>query len=64
MPKTLNEAEELIIPPDGVKLKLDGVVDSVPPDMGLKCLMESSFMNNGIKMTVKILLKVMMATFC
>ena len=31
---TLKEEEELMIPPDGVKQKLDGVVDSVPPDKG------------------------------
>jgi len=31
---TLKEVEELMIPPVGVKLKLDGLVDSVPPDKG------------------------------
>ena len=31
--KTLKGVEELKIPPDGVKRKLDGVVDSVPPDI-------------------------------
>ena len=30
--KTLNEVEDFMIPLDGVKQKLDGVVDSVPPD--------------------------------
>ena len=28
------EVEEFMIQPDGVKLKLDGVVDRVPPDKG------------------------------
>ena len=31
---TLKEVEELMIPPDCVTQKLDGVVDSVPPDKG------------------------------
>jgi len=44
MAKTLNEVEELMIPPDGVKLKLDRVVDSVPPDMG--CEMLGGELNN------------------
>ena len=35
---TLKEVEELTIPLDGVKLKLDGVVDSVPPDKGCEVL--------------------------
>ena len=30
--------DELIIPPDGVKRKLDGVVDSVPPNKGCEVL--------------------------
>ena len=38
---SLKEAEELMIPPDGVKRKLDGVLDDVPPDKAVKCLMES-----------------------
>ena len=33
----LKKVEELI-PPDGVKRKLDGVVDSVPPDKGCEVL--------------------------
>ena len=37
----LEGVEEWIIPTGEVKQKLDGVVDSVPPDKGLKCLMES-----------------------
>ena len=35
---TLKEVKELIIPPDGVKQKLNGVVDSVPPDKGCEVL--------------------------
>ena len=31
---TLKEVEELVIPPESVKRKLEGVVDSVPPDKG------------------------------
>ena len=34
----LKEVEELMIPADGVKQKLDGVVDSVPPDKGCEVL--------------------------
>ena len=30
--------DELMIPPDGVKRKLDGVLDSVPPNMGCEVL--------------------------
>ena len=30
----MKEVEELMIAPDGVKGKLNGVVDSVPPDKG------------------------------
>ena len=36
--KTLKEVEEFMIPLDGVKGKLDGVVDSVPPEKGCKVL--------------------------
>ena len=36
--RTLKEIEELMIPPDGAKQKLDGVVDSVPPDKGCEVL--------------------------
>ena len=35
---TLNEIRELMVPPDGVKWKLDGMVDSVPPDKGCQVL--------------------------
>jgi len=28
----MKKLEELMIPPDGVRQKLDGVEDSVPPD--------------------------------
>ena len=35
---TLKEVEEVMIPPNDVKGKLDGVVDSVPPDKGCKML--------------------------
>ena len=37
-PTTLKDLEEVMIPPDGVKRKLDGVVDSVPPDEGCEVL--------------------------
>ena len=30
----LKEVEELMIPPDGVRRKLDGVADSAPSDKG------------------------------
>ena len=32
------EVEELMIPPDSVERKLDGVIDSVPPDKGCEVL--------------------------
>ena len=35
---TLKEVEELMISPDGVKRKLDGVIDCVPPDKGCEVL--------------------------
>ena len=35
---TLKEVKELIIPPDGVKCSLDGLVDSVPRDKGCEVL--------------------------
>ena len=35
---TLKEVEELMIPPDGVKRKLDRVVNSVPLDKGCEVL--------------------------
>ena len=38
MATTLKEVEELMIPPDIVKWKLDGVVDSVPPDKACQVL--------------------------
>ena len=34
----LKGVEELMIPPDGFKRKLDGVIDSVPPDKGYEVL--------------------------
>ena len=37
-PTTLKKLDEVIIPPDGVKQKLDGVVDNVPPDEGYEVL--------------------------
>ena len=37
-PTTLKKLEEVMIPPDGVKQKLDGVVDNVPPDEGNEVL--------------------------
>jgi len=36
--KTLMEVEELMIPPDGVMRKLDGVVESAPSDKGCEVL--------------------------
>ena len=38
MATTLKEIGELMIPPDIVKRKLDGVVDSVPSDKGCEVL--------------------------
>ena len=35
---TLKEVEDLMIPPDGAKWTLDGVVDSVSPDKGCEVL--------------------------
>ena len=35
---TTKEAEGLMIPPDAVKRKLNGVVDSVPPEKGCEVL--------------------------
>ena len=35
---TLKKLGKLMIPPDGVKRKLDGVVDNVPPDEGYEVL--------------------------
>ena len=37
-PTTLKKLEEVMIPPDGVERKLDGVVDHVPPDEGYEVL--------------------------
>ena len=37
-PTTLKKLEEVVIPPDGVKRKLDGVVDNIPPDEGYEVL--------------------------
>ena len=39
---TLKEAEEFMIPPDGAKRNVDGVVDSVPPDKGCEVLESST----------------------
>ena len=38
IPKTLKEAEEMMIPPDSVEQKFDGVVDVVPAVMGCEVL--------------------------
>jgi len=35
---TLKEVEELVIPPESVERKLEGVVDSVPPDKDYEVL--------------------------
>ena len=40
IPTILKEVEELMIVLDGVKRRLDGVVDSVPPDKGCEVLNE------------------------
>ena len=40
IPPTLKEIEEVLIPTDGVKRKLDGVVDSVLPDKDCEVLDE------------------------
>ena len=49
---------------DGVKRKLDGVVDSVPSDKDCEVLDGKLLISNGMKMKLKILLIVMIATFC
>ena len=38
MATTLKEVVELTIPQDGFKQKLDGVLDSVPPESGCEVL--------------------------
>ena len=38
MATTLKEVEELMIPQEGVKQKLDGVIDSVPHDKDFEVL--------------------------
>ena len=58
---TLKEAEEFMIPPEWCERKMDGVADSVSPEA--KCLMESSLMNEGMKLTLKILLIMVMPIF-
>ena len=37
-PATIKNLEEEIIPPVGVKRKLNGVVDGIPPDWGYEIL--------------------------
>ena len=37
-PITLKKLAEVMIPPDGVKQELDGVVDNLPPDKGYEVL--------------------------
>ena len=37
-PPTLKKLEEVMTPPDGVKRKLDGVVDNITPDEGYELL--------------------------
>ena len=51
-------------PLDCVKRELDGVVDSVPPEKGREVLDGELAHEYRMKMTVKILLIVMMLTFC
>ena len=53
-----------MIPPDCVKRKLVGVVDSVSPDNGCEVLDGKLTHKKGMKMTVRILLQVMIPTFC
>ena len=38
MATTLEEVEELMIPSDGVNRKLEGEVDTAPPDKGCEVL--------------------------
>ena len=61
---TLKEAEQLMIPPDIVKRKLDGVVDSVPPDKGCEVLDGELTHQQWDENNSEILLIVTMATFC
>ena len=52
---------------DGAKRKFDGVVDSVPSDNGCEVLdgeLTLELMNDGVEVTVNILLTMIMATFC
>ena len=53
---SLKEMEELMIPPDSVKRKLDGVLDSFPSEKGCEVLEEMWLMINGMKLTMKVLL--------
>jgi len=43
-----------MIPSDGFEQKLDGVVDSVPPNKGCEVLDGELFMNNGMKIQWKL----------
>ena len=51
-----------MIPPDSVKRKLDGVVESVPPDRD--CEVFDGELTHEMKLIVKVLLIVMMLKFC
>ena len=52
-----------MVPPDCAKQKLDGVVDSVPPVKAFEVL-DGELAHDGMKMTVKILLIVMIPIYC
>ena len=53
-----------MIPPDGVEQKLDGVVDSVPPDKGCEMFDGKLTHEQWDEKTVTVLLIVMMPIFC
>ena len=62
---TLKQVEELMIPPDAVKQKLDGVVDSVPSVKGSEVIDGELTHEEWDEIdVVKLLLIVKMATFC
>ena len=61
---TQKEVEELMIPSGGVRQKLDGVVDSVPPDRGCEVLHWELTHELIDESDSEILLIVMMPKFC
>ena len=58
--KNPERSRKVMVPPDCAKRKLDGVVDS---DKGCEVLAGELTHENGMKMTVRILLIVLITTF-